>query len=90
LTTFKLKTALPALEVATTDAVPTLALAVKPMLALPAASVVAVAVVEPPVNVPAPDVANLNVTVEPTIGAPALFNANTSRSTAAAVLLVMV
>ena len=55
-TTLIANTALPAEDLATTEAVPSVLLAVNPIDARPLAAVVAVAVVTPPVRVPEPAV----------------------------------
>lgn len=79
LITFKVNTALPALEVAMTVAVPNKVFEVKSMVALPFAFVVEVAVELPPVRVPIPAVPTSKLIFNPLIGDPALFNAKTSR-----------
>ena len=86
----RLNAALPAVDRAITVAEPRVEPAVKPMIALPLASVVAVAVAVPPVNVPEPEVATWKVIVIFGIGAPRLSSARTSRSFSAAEFLTTV
>lgn len=77
--TESVKTALPAVEVAIIEEDPSLLEAVKVTLARPFVPVIAVALVAPPVSVPAPDVTISKDTITPVIGAPLLSTAKTSR-----------
>lgn len=81
----RLNTALPADEVAMMLTGPSWDEAVKATLARPSAAVVAVAVVAPPVRVPAPEVMTLKVTVVLPIGFPKLLSAVTSSDLVAVV-----
>lgn len=75
----KVKTAVPAVEVAMTVTGPVLLEAVNTVLALPLELVVALATVLPPVRVPEPLVTTSNFTATPGIATPRLFTASTSR-----------
>ena len=78
--TFKLKTALPADERATTETVPVEFDAVNGTLILPFEPVLTVSIVLVPVSVPAPEVMISKVTLTPGNGTPRLLMAKTSKS----------